>query len=142
MTNQLVMQFLQEPTFDQLRTKEQLGYVVFSRPRAARDIISAWFLIQSPGKGCEHIRTRLDVHMAKMRVKARNMTDDEFKTVVGALMTTISEKDKNLKEDFVRQWNNEFATHCFQFDRQDREIAMLPTITKAEFQAFFEQLFF
>ena len=28
--NRLVTQFLQEPTFDQLRTKEQLGYVVFT----------------------------------------------------------------------------------------------------------------
>ena len=28
--NYLAVQFLKEPTFDQLRTKEQLGYVVFS----------------------------------------------------------------------------------------------------------------
>ena len=43
--NQVALQYLNEPTFDQLRTKEQLGYVVFSRPRSTRDIISAWFLI-------------------------------------------------------------------------------------------------
>jgi insulysin len=61
------MQFMQEPTFDQLRTKEQLGYVVFCQPYSARDILSAWFLIQSPTKNCTHIRTRLDIHMAKMR---------------------------------------------------------------------------
>jgi len=115
--NQLVMQYMQEPTFDQLRTKEQLGYVVFSRPRSARDILSAWFLVQSPGKCCEYIRSRLDVHFAKMRQKVRDLSDEEFRTVVGAVLTNISEKDKNLLEEFTRFWNEDFATHRYQFDR-------------------------
>lgn len=79
--NQVVLQYLSEPTFDTLRTKEQLGYVVFARPRSSRDVLSCWFLIQSPGKNCEHIRNRLDIHLAKMRTKVQNMTDEEFKTV-------------------------------------------------------------
>lgn len=85
MLNQVALQYLQEPTFDQLRTKEQLGYVVFSRPRSARDIISAWFLIQSPTKNCEHIRTRFDIHMIKMRASMAALTDEEFTTTVGAV---------------------------------------------------------
>ena len=140
--NQVALQFFQEPTFDQLRTKEQLGYVVFSRPRSARDIISAWFLIQSPDKNCMHIRTRLDVHMAKMRTKVSEMTDETFATTVGAVMTNISEKDKNLPEEFGRYWNGEFSTHKYNFDRQEQEIALLSTITKAEVQAYIEKLFF
>ena len=136
------MQFIQEPTFDQLRTKEQLGYVVFSRPRSARDILSAWFLIQSPGKNCEHIRKRLDIHLDKMRKKVRDMTDEQFQTCVGSVMTDISEKDKNLLEAHNRIWGAELSTHAYIFDRQDREVALLPTITKAEFQAYFEAMFF
>lgn len=34
----VIMQFLNEPFFDDLRTKQQLGYVVFSRAWAQRDI--------------------------------------------------------------------------------------------------------
>jgi len=106
--NQLALQYLQEPTFDQLRTKEQLGYVVFSKPRSARDIISAWFLIQSPGKNCQHMRTRFDVHMTKMRASMAALTDEEFATVKGAVNIVLSEKDKNLVEEFSRYWS-EFA---------------------------------
>ena len=40
-------------------------------------------------------------------------------------MTTISEKDKNMGEDFNRFWGVEFATHKYNFDRQESEIAML-----------------
>ena len=113
--------------------KEQLGYVVFSRPRSTRDIVSCWFLIQSPTKDCLHIRERLDVHLARMRVKVQNMTDEEFTTNVNAVKTTISEKDKNLGEEFQRFWYLEFATHSYNFDRQEANIAMLDTLTKVEF---------
>ena len=89
------MQYLDEPTFDQLRTKEQLGYVVSSGPKTNRDIIGAVFLIQSPTKDCEHIRKRLDIHLCKMRVKMAQLSDEEFATNVGAVMTIISEKDKS-----------------------------------------------
>ena len=37
---------------------------------------------------------------------------------------------------------SELSVHAYKFDRQDVEIATLQTITKAEFQAHFEQLFF
>lgn len=69
-----------------------------------RDIMSAWFLIQSPTKNCMHIRTRLDVHLAKMRKQMASLSDEDFATNVSAVNTTISEKDKNLREEFTRYW--------------------------------------
>ena len=79
--------------------------------------------------------------MAKMRQKMRSMSDEDFAKTSSAVMTVVSEKDKNSVEDFGRMWS-EFATHHHKFDRQEREIAMLKNITKAELQAYFEQLFF
>ena len=90
---------------------------MFTRPRSARDILSNWFLVQSPTKDCEHIRSRLDVHLDKMRKKMEGMTDEQFATIKSAVNTTISEKDKNLGEEFSRMWNGEFATHKYNFDR-------------------------
>ena len=60
------------------------------------------------------------------------MSDEDFKTNVGSVKTSISEKDKNLTEEFNRFWTNEFGTHYYQFDRQEANIAMLDTLTKAE----------
>jgi secreted Zn-dependent insulinase-like peptidase len=39
------MQYLDEPTYNQLRTKEQLGYVVFTRRCDYRDVMGAQFII-------------------------------------------------------------------------------------------------
>lgn len=41
LTNNVVMQFLNEPFFNQLRTQQQLGYVVFSRAVNTRDVLGA-----------------------------------------------------------------------------------------------------
>ena len=48
LVNAIVMQYLSEPFFDELRTKQQLGYVVSSREAATRNVIGNRFLIQSP----------------------------------------------------------------------------------------------
>ena len=116
--------------------------MVFSQTRVARDIQSAWFLIQSPSKDCMHIRTRLDIHLAKMRAKMAGLSDEEFATVVSAVNTKISEKDKNLFEEFNRFWTHALGTHSYKFDKQESDIAMLATINKQELQTFFEEFFF
>lgn len=76
--NAVVMQFLDTPTFDELRTVQQLGYVVFCRPSSIRDVIGAWFLIQSPGKGCSHIANSLNEHLVNMGKKAQEISEEDF----------------------------------------------------------------
>lgn len=71
---------------------------MFTYPRCFRDIIGCWFLIQSPGSNCEHIRSSLDKHLARMRVKVATISDEDFAVNVNSVMTDISEKDKNLNE--------------------------------------------
>ena len=63
MLHYVVMQFLEEPTFNQLRTIEQLGYVVFARRCQNRDVLGARFIIQSPGQSSEYIVNSLNTFM-------------------------------------------------------------------------------
>lgn len=41
LTNSIMMQYLSEPFFNQLRTQQQLGYVVFSRAVNTREVLGA-----------------------------------------------------------------------------------------------------
>lgn len=133
---------MDEPFFNQLRTVEQLGYVVISRAKVTRDIIGYWVMVQSAKKGCSHIRNSIDKCLAEHREKVKNLTDEEFCKVRDAVLTIISEKDKNQSEDVARMYSSELATHRYQFDRQEREIASIKTLTLAEFQSYYERLFF
>lgn len=113
----LTCQFLDEPTFNQLRTIEQLGYVVFTRSNITRDVHALQFCIQSPGKGCSHIRNSLDSHLNTMREKAKNLSDAEFETMVKSVLVNIEAKDKNLAEEHSRLFGSEITQHRYQFDR-------------------------
>lgn len=132
---------MDEPFFNQLRTIEQLGYVVLSRTKVTRDVIGYWVMVQSEKQGCSHLRNSLDKCLADFREKVKNMSDEDFKKSRDSVLTTISEKDKNQQEDFERCYT-EIATHRYQFDRQAQEIEMLKKLTLADFQAFYERFLF
>lgn len=83
-----------------------------------REILGAWFLIQSPTKGCSHIKKSLDAHLATQRQKVAEMSDEDFKTHQESVYTTISEKDKSLREEYGRFWS-ELTLHRYQFERQE-----------------------
>lgn len=94
--NEIALQFLDEPTFNQLRTIEQLGYVVWSRHCIKRDVIGAWFLVQSPNKGCSHIKASFNSHMKNMLKQVEKMTEAQFDEQRNSVLTQYSEKDLNL----------------------------------------------
>lgn len=100
---------MDEPTFNQLRTIEQLGYVVFSRPHSMRDLNAFWFLVQSPSKCCEHIVNSLGDHLDTMRKKVKELSDENFQTSINAVHTELSEKDKSIYERFDRFWRDELV---------------------------------
>ena len=43
--NLILAQYLDEPLFNQLRTIEQLGYVVLSRHKVVRGVMGFWVMV-------------------------------------------------------------------------------------------------
>jgi insulysin len=76
--NVLLMQYLNEPFFDDLRTKQQLGYVVFSRSVNHRDIVGCQFLVQSSHKACEYLVNSINNFLVETRDKIKAITDEEL----------------------------------------------------------------
>jgi len=139
--NEICLQYLDEPTFNQLRTNEQLGYVVFSRHCSKRDVIGAWFLVQSPTKGCSHIKASLNKHLKNMLEAVSKLSDKEFDEQRNSVLTQYSEKDLNLNMEFTRHWVNELSTHKYVWDRQEKECALLKELTCKEFKQHFKNMF-
>jgi insulysin len=96
MLHWVAMQFLDEPTFNQLRTIEQLGYVVVARKTDYRDVMGAQFLIQSPKESSEYIVNSLNNFLNSIKEKVATLTEEEFKVQVEAVLTKVAEKDYNL----------------------------------------------
>ncbi|GKV32543.1 hypothetical protein SLEP1_g41139 [Rubroshorea leprosula] len=135
---QLFALIAKQPTFHQLRSVEQLGYITSLQQRNDCGIHGLQFIIQSTVKGPEHIDLRIQAFLQMFETQLYKMTPDEFKSNVNALIDTKLEKHKNLWEESAFYWR-EIANGTLKFDRIEAEVAALRQLTQPELIDFFNQ---
>ncbi|KAK9454555.1 Metalloenzyme, LuxS/M16 peptidase-like protein [Dipodascopsis uninucleata] len=132
----LLAQIANEPAFNQLRTKEQLGYVVFSGVRHTRTTTGFRVLIQSE-KPTDYLAARIDAFFDSLYNIINEMPDNEFQDHVKSLITKRKEKLKNLGEETSRYWNH-IQSGYYDYFRSYDEVDILATITKDEVKDLFQ----
>lgn len=106
----LIDQMLHEPAFDQLRTKEQLGYVVFTGMRSLFTTSGFRFLIQSE-RTPQYLDTRIEAFLTRFSETLAEMSDADFEGHKRSVIVKRLEKLKNLNQESSRHWQqicNEF----------------------------------
>ena len=83
----------------------------------------------------------LNRFLVQQREAVGKISEEDFKVQVSAVSVRVGEKDYNLVKDCARLWG-EIATHKYMFDRQEKELEVLKGLTKEEFIAHFEKVFF
>lgn len=130
-------QMTHEPAFDQLRTKEQLGYVVFSGARTTATTVGYRFIIQSE-RTPDYLESRIDSFLAGFEGVLEKMSDTEFEGHKRSLITKRLEKLKNLDQESGRMWNY-IDSEVFDFELVHHDAANIKLLTKADMIAFFKQ---
>ena len=101
----LLAQMTNEPCFDQLRTKEQLGYVVFSGPSMHNNWLGYRLLIQSE-RPPEYLEERIDAFLVQFQTELTNMSDEEFEKHKKSLINKRLESLKYLNAETTRFWSH------------------------------------
>ncbi|QPG77399.1 hypothetical protein FOA43_004812 [Brettanomyces nanus] len=133
---ELVSQIIHEPFFNRLRTKEQLGYVVFSGLRETRTTFGLRFLVQSE-RATPYLYERIRCFVIKMGHVIDSMKESEFKKHVDAVVTRKLQKVKNLREERTRFWNR-IASGYYDFDRREQDVALLKSFTIGELRRYYK----
>ncbi|RDW59715.1 LuxS metallohydrolase [Coleophoma cylindrospora] len=131
----LLDQITHEPAFDQLRTKEQLGYVVFSGQRPAATTIGYRFIIQSE-KTCEYLESRIDAFLMQFGKTLEDMSESDFEGHKRSLITKRLEKLKNLDQESSRLWGY-IDSEAFDFELVHHDAAHIQALTKSEMIDFY-----
>ncbi|EDV22870.1 uncharacterized protein TRIADDRAFT_28404 [Trichoplax adhaerens] len=140
-TNSLIELFCQvinEPCFDILRTKEQLGYIVFSGVRRAHGAQGLRVLVQSDHNPA-FVESRIEAFMVSMKEHLELLTEENFRKHLNALIIRKSEKPKKLNEECHRYFS-EIVSRQYNFDRDNIEINYLKTVNKTELLQFYMDL--
>ncbi|XP_043912631.1 insulin-degrading enzyme isoform X4 [Protopterus annectens] len=135
---ELFCQIVSEPCFNTLRTKEQLGYIVFSGPRRANGVQGLRFIIQSE-KPPHYLESRVEAFLKMMGKNIEDMSDDAFQKHIQALAVRRLDKPKKLSAECAKYWG-EIISQQYNFDRDNIEVAYLKTLTKEDIMQFFRDL--
>ncbi|KAK3446700.1 hypothetical protein EUGRSUZ_A02359 [Eucalyptus grandis] len=135
---QLFALIAKQPAFHQLRSVEQLGYITVLMQRNDYGIRGLQFIIQSTVKGPGHIDLRVEEFLKMFESKLSQMTNEEFKSNVNALIDMKLEKHKNLREECAFYWK-EISDGTLKFDRRETEVEALRQLKQQELLDFFNE---
>lgn len=90
--------FVSEPFYTEMRTKQQLGYVVWAGANVVDLQSFAFFVIQSADYPPDELQARADAYLATLPAQWSALTDDQFATFVAGARANLKEKEKTIGE--------------------------------------------
>ncbi|XP_052226154.1 insulin-degrading enzyme-like isoform X2 [Dreissena polymorpha] len=133
---ELFVQIISEPCFNILRTKEQLGYIVFSGIRRQSGVQGLRVIVQSD-RTPQYVESRIEAFLETLRETLGTMSAEEFQKHVMALALKRQEKPKKMSVQCNQYWS-EIIAQQYNFDRDDIEVTYLKTVTKEDLIKFYE----
>jgi len=135
----LVHHLIKEPAFNELRTEEQLGYLVHtSISTSGDDIKGLLVMIQSDAFDPLHLDKRVEAFLERFRTTLVHMTIDDFKTNVDAVVKNFLEQNKNLGEESTRYWDA-ITKRNYMFHKYQRIAEYVKVATKNQVLIFLDR---
>ena len=122
---------INEPCFDILRTKETLGYIVFSGRKSCEQILNIHFIVQGDANPPDYLSSRIEAFLLTFRSKLEEMPDKEFLENREAVMEKLLEKDKNLSEESYRYFS-QIQKGLYVFDKAKKMAEAVEKLSKAD----------
>ena len=133
---EIVCNVLESAFFDQIRTKEQIGYVTMLLKRTYRGNSGLIALVQSSHKSPEYVVRKVKEFFNESQNRINNLTDNEFEEYRKGVLIKHKKDDLNLYEEVLRNIT-EIIFHEYQFDRKEKEIESLDSISKKDIIDFY-----
>eukprot|EP00611_Tribonema_gayanum_P007309 TRINITY_DN1666_c0_g1_i4.p1 TRINITY_DN1666_c0_g1~~TRINITY_DN1666_c0_g1_i4.p1 ORF type:complete len:412 (+),score=175.82 TRINITY_DN1666_c0_g1_i4:202-1437(+) len=121
--------------YESLRTRQQLGYLVFSGARRTEGVSAAVFAVQSGVRDPVEVAARVLEFLRGWRAALAKAPVAAFAAGLAAQRT---EPDQRLAQEATRNWD-EIIGGEFKFDRRVREAELLQKVTTAQLLAFFDK---
>lgn len=124
--------------YAQLRTRQQLGYIVMSSVYPVRDVPGIIFLAQSPIAGPAELAKAYRAFLQQWSQRDEQQLRPLFERHRAALAQRLAEEPKNLGEASDRLWQDINAGY-FQFDSREQLLAAVRALTFEQWRALFQR---
>jgi secreted Zn-dependent insulinase-like peptidase len=138
----LIESLLKEKFFDELRTKQTLGYIVKLFHREMRKVEGILCLVQSANKSPNEMRAKIDDFLNNIKKTFdQEITEEIFSLHKNSVITELEQKDLKLLEEVLRNFS-EIKKREFQFRRKDEMVNILKNLKLEDVREAFEKIFF
>ncbi|MBE2215927.1 MAG: insulinase family protein [Opitutaceae bacterium] len=94
----MLANLIEEPFYSELRTRQQLGYIVFGGAGDEENSCFAFFIIQSGDHPAGELRSRAEAFIAQIPGMLPSLTEEDWATLVGGVRAELEKKDKSIAE--------------------------------------------
>ncbi|CAF0885808.1 unnamed protein product [Adineta ricciae] len=126
-----------EPCYNQLRTKEQLGYIVSSGVYRIRGVRGFQITVQS-NKGFEYLNQRIELFLDSMREYIERMSDEEFLKQREGYIVSSLEIPKSMESQADTYWS-EILCHQFCFDKIQLQSEFVKRLERKDMLEFYDR---
>ena len=127
----LVHQLIGEKLFDQLRTKEQLGYVASGSIETLDDVSGFRVTVESAFHAPSFVEQRIDAFLLGFSTQIGEMSDDEFCKTRRSLVDSVLTMDVSLSAEADRHWTH-VSNQRYQFYRGQIIAGLIDLVSKHE----------
>lgn len=137
---ELLSSIVEQPYYDDLRTRQQLGYIVSNGVKALGKTRTISFIVQSNVAPVEKLTTETLKFLDNTRDRLEKLTKVDFGTYVKGLIDRKTEPDKQLATEVMRNWG-EIASGRLEFDRVQKETLALLELEKSDIVDFWDRIY-
>ncbi len=130
--------FMREPFFTELRTNQQLGYIVGSGFGSSLDQQLLLFVIQSSTHDADDLRQRAETMIATLPDMLAQLPADAWQTLLAGARATLGEKPKSIAEKAAVLFSRAYD-HDGDWERQADTLAALDQLTREATVALFRR---
>ncbi len=132
-------QLIKAPFFHELRTQQQLGYVVAAVDQGLDRVPGFGLLVQSPVAPVSKLEVAIDQFLEGFSDVMKAMTEDDFERHRAAILTGLREKPKSLAEQSARYWGS-IDLRDYDFSRREQLIAAVEQMSRTEMAATYTEV--
>jgi len=135
----LLSQMIQKPAYHQLRTTEQLGYVVWSMRTKKNNLEGLSFVVQSAAKDPAYLKARILEFTKNYQAVLEATSAESFEGFKGALVEKLRQPTKNLSEDTGQNWRP-ILDRSLKFTEKNQLAQAIQQLTLEEVAQFYRGL--
>jgi insulysin len=138
-TTAVIAQWLETPFYQQLRTEQQLGYIVNAGYSPLLEAPGIALIVQSPDVDSETIAERMDTFLEEADQRLDQLSDDDLAPYRQAVHDQLRQRDTSLSGMANRYWQAT-ALEDIRFDRRDQLAELALDVSLEDIKALWPSL--